>query len=80
MWGNAVRHKEAFRRDKGRELTRPMTTALFTCLVHPNSTDGRTSIKDVPLKSDEIVYAIELRDTVRGPESMRDCLKSWGIA
>eukprot|EP00435_Cladocopium_sp_Y103_P055888 s766_g18.t1 len=45
MWGNAVRHKEAFRRDTG-ELTRPMVTALFTCLVHPNCTEGTTTVKD----------------------------------
>lgn len=53
MWGNAVRHKEAFRRDTG-ELTRPMVTALFTCLVHPNCTEGTTTVKEAMLHTVEV--------------------------
>jgi len=56
MWGNAVRHKEAFRRDTG-ELTRPMVTALFTCLVDPNYAndgEGHTTIKETMLQTIDI--------------------------
>ena len=48
MWGNAVRHMDAFRRDTG-DLIRPMVQALYTCLVHPNLTN--VSIKEAMLGS-----------------------------
>lgn len=53
MWGNAVRHMDAFRRDTG-DLIRPMVQALYTCLVHPNATQKmhRTmSVKEAMLDS-----------------------------
>lgn len=45
MWGNAVRHMDAFRRDTG-DLIRPMVQALYTCLVHPNATQRTMSVKE----------------------------------
>eukprot|EP00913_Durusdinium_trenchii_P018106 g17014.t1 len=64
MWGNAVRHKEAFRRDTG-ELTRPMVTALWTCLVHPNCTEGTTTVKEAMLHTIDVwVDSVPPLDTV----------------
>lgn len=50
MWGNAVRHMDAFRRDTG-DLIRPMVQALYTCLVHPNVSGRPTSVKEALLES-----------------------------
>eukprot|EP00437_Effrenium_voratum_P018500 CAMPEP_0181457534 /NCGR_PEP_ID=MMETSP1110-20121109/31836_1 /TAXON_ID=174948 /ORGANISM="Symbiodinium sp., Strain CCMP421" /LENGTH=544 /DNA_ID=CAMNT_0023581979 /DNA_START=107 /DNA_END=1741 /DNA_ORIENTATION=+ len=53
MWGNAVRHMDAFRRDTG-DLIRPMVQALFTCLVHPNATQGITTVKAAMLHAIQV--------------------------
>ncbi|CAJ1456100.1 unnamed protein product, partial [Effrenium voratum] len=52
MWGNAVRHMDAFRRDTG-YLIQPMVQALFTCLVPPNATRG-SAVKEAMLHAMDV--------------------------